>query len=718
MSFCLLFVAWNTADRNRVEGDHGIPGSLTLGGYDNNRFVQHSTTFNLESKTRQPVVRLRAITAEVTSPEKAPTTWAAASAPLLSFNESVTAVIDSSAPYLSLPTDVCERFAETLGLKWNATLGVYTFSNSAVFQKFSGSDLSFTFSLSSSDNNDNFGQPLNVPGVVNITISANAFAQTLRYPFKNVLNYGDAAIPYFPLTRADNEGEIIIGRAFLQEAYIITDYERSTFSVYKAVFPANAHSNTSIATIHSSPDSPYPGPVRAPEPREVLGTPQIVGIVVGACLAVAGVFVAVLCRRKRKRQLPGSSMREEDELKVMHSKSEPDAPTTPIRRILSKITKPFSAKKVQRPQIHEAPLNSSRAVEIGADSSHERYELPAPMEPAELDASDNHSLHDAVVLETNDTRTQHVYEIARRKMERQLQGPLPEYTPPNSELSLDDPAKSRQDVSRVAHYRPSDHLQADQNPSPASTNDHLPYPYPLPSPMTSLGDWSSSSRALDPLSPEDCKSSSDFTRSSSNPSTSHSLHSPNLFNTTPQRLSGSTQCSPASPTESLQPPSPSHQRTRRASIDPSRVICLGPLPSNIRPPHPSPTRRLSRPNVLGFTMPTISSAQESQRHSAADTLGSNFTMNEISDDGSSDGTIGPQPSGPADALIRLDREDLVQVPQPLPLTSEAVNRLNTRTEMAHVPSIASLPSPSGDRIDGVDVVHVPQPAPKRYSWEM
>ena len=93
-------------------------------------------------------------------------------------------------------------------------------------------------------------------------------------------------------------------------------------------------------------------------------------------------------------------------------------------------------------------------------------------------------------------------------------------------------------------------------------------------------------------------------------------------------------------------------------------------------------------------------------------------MNEAEDDWSGDGASNSQPFGPADTLPRLDGEDLVHVPQPLPPPSEAVHRLDPRADMIHVPTILPQPSPTRDRIDGVDIVHVPQPAQKRYSWEM
>ncbi len=47
--------------------------SLTLGGYDANRFEPHNVRFSLNATTRQPQVLVRAITASVSDIAQAPT---------------------------------------------------------------------------------------------------------------------------------------------------------------------------------------------------------------------------------------------------------------------------------------------------------------------------------------------------------------------------------------------------------------------------------------------------------------------------------------------------------------------------------------------------------------------------------------------------------------------------------------------------------------------
>ncbi|KAK8010520.1 eukaryotic aspartyl protease [Apiospora arundinis] len=704
-------------------GESGTPISITLGGYDKNRFVPHATNFNLNTE-REPEVLVRGINAQVTNLDKAPSKWSSTSRTLLAFNESVKAVIDTTTPYLWLPTPVCEHFAEALGLKWNETFGLYMYSNNGNFDSFLRPDLSFTFTLSSSDNLDNFGHPLDVPGAVNITISANAFAQTLRFPFQNLFSYGDAAIPYFPLKRHDNASQAIIGRSFMQETYMITNYEASTFSLHKALFPQNPRQNTSIVTINSDSTSPYPGPASQPgSQKEGLGIPQIVGIAVGAFLVGIASLVTLLCLRRRRRNQMRSSVSEVDDWKGSDTASEQDPPQTPVRRIFSRITKKFSSKKSKKNDVHEAPADTTRAVEVGADINHERYELAVPPEPAELDASDAHSINGTTDFGSEDTQNLGAYEAARRKMDRQLQGPVPEYTPPATGFPMEEGDKSHQDISLVAHYRPSDHHNTDQSPSPTSSNNST---YPLPSPLTPRGgDWTG--RMPDPPRPLHSRRK---IRGSNRMAAFHIQYRP------PTRSMGRSDSSggesPTSPTGLLlQPPPPA---TQRAPIDTSRIVCLGPLPNNVRLPHQRSAPRLVGPDGHAFVMPTIPSASESRRGSNADTLGSNFTVEEdeqgelrvVEGDNVREGSSGgyTPPEEPVEeehsptSSFRLDGQDeFIHIPQPPPRTEDFANRLDPRTDLVHIPTPPGAPSPTTGCLDGIDAVHIPQPASRRYSWE-
>ncbi|KAI1416707.1 acid protease [Hypoxylon sp. FL1857] len=660
-------------------GSRGIPLSLTLGGYDADRFEPHDTKFSLNATTRQPEVLVRTITASVSDAGNAPTPWPTTSVPLSFFNESATALLDSSTPYLWLPEAICDRFAASLNLTWNETFGLYLFPDNDNLERFRSSpDLSFTFTLSSADNHDDFGQPLNVPGVVNITISANAFIQSLRYPFMNLIDFGAAAIPYFPLRRTGSNGPIILGRTFFQEAYLITNYETGSFSVHKAKFPERPLRDTSIQTIAASDNSPYPGPPPRPSGGGGLTQSQTVGLAIGICflglVAIATFFV--LRRRKRKQR---DTENPEESLKDKASTIDSSPPTTPVARIVSKMSKNCPITKAikgnsrkerergEREEHEENEEHDDKVFEFAADQSHERYELPAP-EPVELDATLSKEVMDIGKEEAHRTSG---YEYAKLQLEQQKQGLVPEYTPRVVEV----PAGTYHNISPVAQYGPLDRIP--ETPSPASSPTYDNSSNNIPSPLSSQSDWTN--RIPDHYSPMGFVPTQTLSHSTSNPNFTYAPSSPSTVSspgTASLARSASTSGFVTSHPPLLVAPPASFQR---APIDASRVICLGPLPDNIRLPHQcTEATQTFQPSIPGVhsdgqafaypPMPPIPPTEESyrasRRVSTADTLGSNYTVEE-------------------EARLAAVRE--------------AANTFG--------------------RIDGDDLIHIPQPASKRYSWE-
>lgn len=686
---------------------------MTLGGYDAYRLKPHDVNFNLDPNDRIPSVNLRGITATVPTLESAPASnWTSTSQPLMGMNESVTAIIDTTTPYLWLPTAVCDTFARYLDLQWNETLGVYIFSHGSQYTEYLGqSPLSFTFSISSYDDLDNFAQPLALPGVVNITIPAAAFAQLLRYPFANVIQFSDSSVPYFPLKRAEAGGPYIIGRAFMQAAYIIMDYETAQFSIHEAAFPSNPATNVSLITIDRSPTSPYPYYV-APSKPKGLTTSQIAGMVVGIVLggSMVLVFTYVYFRRRRTRKANKEAAQVE-EVKDDSESVKSDTPRSSVRRMLSVIIR---CKKSKKAAAHEVHGEDRQMAEVAADANHEVYELPVPLEPVELDSSEG--TDEVTELGTESSHGLSAYELARRKLERQLQGPVPTYAPP-------PPEKTVQDMSPVAHYRPSDEqsptsssptyantnslpnsLPSPMSPHPADwTNRHFDLPSPmtirhcdLPSPLT-VAPPSPSARFPGPDSDPSATPSG---RSPQSPISQDSLHSGPPLPDLPVSRSNSTDVSPVSPVgPAVLPPPTNLQRT---PIDPSRVICLGPLPENVQLPrhHPSLPRLLlpdggaRNPRLTTMSPPQHPPQQPApsahHHRPSTSTLGSDYTFEEEiqlrnQTDISQNGYM---------------RHQLDEIP--------VEERSNDYPK-----SPASL-----ERIDGgSELVHVPQLADKRYSWE-
>ncbi|KAI8276393.1 hypothetical protein K4K56_001130 [Colletotrichum sp. SAR 10_98] len=407
------------------KGTSGTPCSVTLGGYDSSRFVPHNTEFSLDPSDGLPHALVRGIEVTVGEGKAVPGGWDSRTQILSNMTTSFSAMIDSSTPYLWLPDAICDQFAAAFNLTYNNTFNLYTVTNEH------------------HDNTDDFGHPLTVPGVVNITITAAAFAQVLRYPFMDeAIKYGDPAVPYFPLRRASNfTNTLIIGRSFLQEAYLITKYDSGVFSLHQAVFPEDAQTHLNISQIKQPDNSPYPGPP-AQATIHGLSTAQMGGIAAGVVAACIILLVAWYCLRRRKRAACAAA-RAMEEGKDTASTIMMEPPRSPVAKMFSKM---LGKKKAKRGSPQEVMGSTSQPIEVAADANHAVYELPAPIAPIELDGDDGKSLHEPTGFGTMQTQTAGTYEAARRNIEIQLQGPVPAYSPPENPADFPPPEKSMPDL--------------------------------------------------------------------------------------------------------------------------------------------------------------------------------------------------------------------------------------------------------------------------------
>ncbi|KAJ5004985.1 hypothetical protein K4K48_008420 [Colletotrichum sp. SAR 10_66] len=407
------------------KGTSGTPCSVTLGGYDSSRFVPHNTEFSLDPSDGLPHALVRGIEVTVGEGKAVPGGWGSRTQILSNMTTSFSAMIDSSTPYLWLPDAICDQFAAAFNLTYNNTFNLYTVTNEH------------------HDNTDDFGHPLTVPGVVNITITAAAFAQVLRYPFMDeAIKYGDPAVPYFPLRRASNfTNTLIIGRSFLQEAYLITKYDSGVFSLHQAVFPEDAQTHLNISQIKQPDNSPYPGPP-AQATIHGLSTAQMGGIAAGVVAACIVLLVAWYCLRRRKRAACAAA-RAMEEGKDTASTIMMEPPRSPVAKMFSKM---LGKKKAKRGSPQEVMGSTSQPIEVAADANHAVYELPAPIAPIELDGDDGKSLHEPTGFGTMQTQTAGTYEAARRNIEIQLQGPVPAYSPPENPADFPPPEKSMPDL--------------------------------------------------------------------------------------------------------------------------------------------------------------------------------------------------------------------------------------------------------------------------------
>ena len=241
-------------------------GSLTLGGYDASRFTPSNISIPFAADdSRSLTVGVQSITAS--------NTLRGVTAPL---STGAFFLIDSSVPDLWLPLSSCQLFEEAFGLTYDSRTDLYLV-NDTTHASLLQLDPTVAIKLGMSK----FDGPF-----VDINLPYGAFDLQANSPF-----YSDPT-NYFPLRRAANSTQYTLGRTFLQEAYLVVDYEQSNFSVNQAVFlePNPAH----IVTVHSSNYTPTngSGAAAAPQPHS-LDHGAIAGIVVGI-VAFVYMFTAIV----------------------------------------------------------------------------------------------------------------------------------------------------------------------------------------------------------------------------------------------------------------------------------------------------------------------------------------------------------------------------------------------------------------------------------------
>ncbi|KAF2154051.1 acid protease [Myriangium duriaei CBS 260.36] len=202
-----------------------VYGSLTLGGYDSARMTSRMVTFAMN---KDPSRDLLVDVAKVQLASHGVTQ--------VNYTKPFNAVIDSTIPYLYLPLDLCQVFEKTFGLIYNSTLDMYLV-NASLHDTLIQSNPLVTLALVASDST-----------AVDIPLPYGAFDLTTSYP---TLGDGGQSSFYFPIRRGANDTQYVLGRAFLQEAYLIADYERRNFTIAPCAWDANIM-NANITTIFST----------------------------------------------------------------------------------------------------------------------------------------------------------------------------------------------------------------------------------------------------------------------------------------------------------------------------------------------------------------------------------------------------------------------------------------------------------------------------------
>lgn len=189
--------------------------------------------------------------------------------------------VDSTVPQIWLPIEACQAFEKAFGLTFDETSELYLV-NTALHDQLLTQNASITFTLGAAATG---GQ------TTNITLPYASFDLLVTPPTAGVANN----TRYFPLRRAANDSQYTLGRTFLQESYLIVDWERQNFSISQCEFSANM--GTTLVAIDSASSSSGSGDT---------STGTKIGIAVGVVIAVIVIAAAIatffILKKKKAKQ--------------------------------------------------------------------------------------------------------------------------------------------------------------------------------------------------------------------------------------------------------------------------------------------------------------------------------------------------------------------------------------------------------------------------------
>ncbi|KAM0721228.1 hypothetical protein Q7P37_003516 [Cladosporium fusiforme] len=252
-------------------------GSLTLGGYDENRFGSDNATFGFYPDiSRDLLVNLKSIKTDKSSPSD-----------LLPGGQ-ISIYLDSTTPNIWLPKSACEAFEKAFNLTYDNATSRYLV-NDTLHDALTELAPEVTFTLVNSAGSE-----------VDITLPYGAFDLTAKFP---IVQNGTTE-HYFPLQRAENDTQYTLGRTFFQEAYLIADYDRGNFTVAPCAWDESAVHTTAIKSILSPNNTEAVASAQKDSDDSGISVGAIVGIVIGLVVAIALLSLALwlLHRRKQKRK--------------------------------------------------------------------------------------------------------------------------------------------------------------------------------------------------------------------------------------------------------------------------------------------------------------------------------------------------------------------------------------------------------------------------------
>ena len=293
-------------------GDQTILGSLTLGGYDASRIIPNDLTFIFApDNERDLVVGLVGLSASVAS--KKEVDLLAGIGP--SRRNDVTMFIDSTVAELYFPLEICQAFESAFGLQYDEATDLYLVDD-ALHQSLLTQNPSVTFTL---------GQQYSSDATVQITLPYAAFDLEASPPYRGLAN----KTRFFPIRRGNGSGDWVLGRTFLQEAYLTVDWERENFSLSAIdwTFGKAPEILPIVSPEYASAST------KAPQ-KKSLASAAVIGLAVGGGFFFALVVCAIgwlFWRRRHKQSLEAIEAKHQAEVAAVTAKKMEERPLSTAR---------------------------------------------------------------------------------------------------------------------------------------------------------------------------------------------------------------------------------------------------------------------------------------------------------------------------------------------------------------------------------------------------
>ncbi|KAF2832473.1 acid protease [Ophiobolus disseminans] len=283
-----------------------VQSSLTLGGYDASRIVRNDLTFIFApDNERDLVVGVVGLTANTSTKQNID----------LLRQKDLNMFIDSTIAEMWLPVEICKAFEDTFGLKYDNKSNLYLVDD-VLHQTLLAQNPSVTFTL---------GQKYSTDATMQISLPYAAFDLQASPPYRGL----QQKTRYFPIRQGANSSQWVLGKTFLQEAYLTVDWERQNFSV--SAIDWTFGKPQELIPIISPEYAQYEAPRH---PKKPLTSGAVIGVALGTGFTAALILVAVgwwFWRRRHKRKVEEIKARYEAEVAAAAAakKATPEAPDEP-----------------------------------------------------------------------------------------------------------------------------------------------------------------------------------------------------------------------------------------------------------------------------------------------------------------------------------------------------------------------------------------------------